>query len=291
MNGLISWFSSLSSVIPRINLRNIIEIIIIAFVIYEILTWIKETRAWTLLRGIIIILFFTMFCAVLRFDTILWLIGKLATIAVTALIVIFQPELRRALEQLGNSRFFKGIGVGSLETINHGSAFDNKTIEEITRASFEMGKVKTGALMVIERNESLDDYEKTGIIINGLVSSQLLINIFEHNTPLHDGAVIIRGNRVTAATCYLPLSDNSTINKALGTRHRAAIGVSEVTDSITIVVSEETGSVSVAEDGILIHMTDENELKETLNKMKESTDEQPLFKLLKGRSNNEKQAD
>ena len=151
--------------------------------------------------------------------------------------------------------------------------------------------MKTGALMVIERNTSLKEIERTGIEINGLVTSQLLINIFEHNTPLHDGAVVIRGNRVAAATCYLPLSDNMTISKDLGTRHRAAVGVSEVTDSLTIVVSEETGRVSVAEGGGLTRIADAESLRKVLAQVEKPAEESGRFKLWKGRLKNERKAD
>ena len=160
------------------------------------------------------------------------------------------------------------------------------------KATFEMAKVKTGALMVIEKNDSLKEIERTGIEINGLVSSQLLINIFEHNTPLHDGAVVIRGGRVTAATCYLPLSDNMTISKDLGTRHRAAVGISEVTDSLTIIVSEETGRVTVAEGGKLTRISDGEGLRQMLSDDKEEgAASTSKFKLWKGRLKNERHTD
>ena len=208
--------------------------------------------------------------------------------AVTALLVIFQPELRKALEQLGSRNILSNIL--SFDDGKDSQAFSDKTINELVRATFEMAKVKTGALMVIERGSSLKEIERTGIEINGLVTSQLLINIFEHNTPLHDGAVVIRGNRITAATCYLPLSDNMTISKDLGTRHRAAVGVSEVTDSVTIVVSEETGRVSVAEEGTLTKIADAEGLKKILATVKEETVSLNRFKIWKGRLKNGKKA-
>lgn len=243
--GLLSWFSFL----PRITLTNVFEIFIIAFLVYEILYWIMNTRAWTLLKGLLVIGLFALMAALLHLNTILWILEKTTTIAVTALVIIFQPELRKALEQLGSQNLISGIL--AFDDGKEEAAFTERIANEIVKATFEMAKVKTGALMVLERNMPLKEIERTGIEINGLVSSQLLINIFEHNTPLHDGAVVIRGNRVTAATCYLPLSDNMMISKDLGTRHRAAVGISEVTDSLTIVVSEETGRVSLAEHGNL----------------------------------------
>ena len=280
--------SSWLSLLPRISLGNILEIGIISFLVYEILFWIKNTRAWNLLKGLVVILIFVVFAAVLHLTTILWIMENAATIAVTALLVIFQPELRKALEQLGSHNILSNIL--SFDEGKESQNFNDKTINELVRATFEMAKVKTGALMVIERGSSLKEIERTGIEINGLVTSQLLINIFEHNTPLHDGAVVIRGNRITAATCYLPLSDNMTISKDLGTRHRAAVGVSEVTDSVTIVVSEETGRVSVAAEGYLTRISDAEGLKNVLSSIKEESVSLNRFKLWKGRLKNGKKA-
>ncbi|MDO4328004.1 MAG: diadenylate cyclase CdaA [Lachnospiraceae bacterium] len=281
--GLRSWLSF----VQRISFSNLVEIIIISILIYEILYWIKNTRAWTLLKGLIVILVFTLFAAIFELQTILWILEKTAAIAATALLVIFQPELRKALEQLGSKNIITNIL--SFDDGKDDSGFSEKTVNELTRATFEMAKVKTGALMVIERNDTLKEIERTGIEINGLVSSQLLINIFEHNTPLHDGAVVIRGNRVTAATCYLPLSDNMTISKDLGTRHRAAVGISESTDSLTIVVSEETGRVTVAEGGKLTRISDGESLKRILlNSTEISVAPANKFKLWKGRLKNER---
>jgi len=195
------------------------------------------------------------------------------------------------LEQLGSQNIITNfLPVDS--SGKEGSGFNERTVNELVRATFEMAKVKTGALMVIERGTSLKEIERTGIEINGLISSQLLINIFEHNTPLHDGAVVIRGNRVAAATCYLPLSDNMSINKALGTRHRAAVGVSESTDSLTIVVSEETGRVSVAQEGHLQTVSDAETLRTILSGIRETAEPSgSRFRLWKGRLINGKKAD
>lgn len=283
--GIQSWFSLL----PRITLTNIFEIIIIAFLVYEILFWIMNTRAWTLLRGLLVIGLFAVMAAIFKLTTILWLLEKTTTIAVTALVIIFQPELRKALEQLGSQNLFAGILAfdDGKET-----AFTERTANEIVKAVFEMAKVKTGALIVLERNVPLKEIERTGIEINGLVTSQLLINIFEHNTPLHDGAVVVRGNRVAAATCYLPLSDNMMISKELGTRHRAAVGISEVTDSLTIVVSEETGWVSLVEGGMLRRISDGESLRKALEQMeKQEETGSNRFKLWKGIKKNEGKAD
>jgi diadenylate cyclase len=178
------------------------------------------------------------------------------------MVVILQPELRKALEGIGRKNFFHGL-LNFSEATEEGR-FSDKTINEIVRACGEMAKVRTGALIVIEQSHPLTEFERTGIDVDGIVTSQLLINIFEHNTPLHDGAVIIRGDRITSATCYLPLSDNMGIGKELGTRHRAGVGVSEATDSLTIIVSEETGKISVAYEGELERAVDSDRLRERL---------------------------
>ena len=278
-----SWISF----VPKITFKNLIEIAIIAILVYEMLIWIKNTRAWTLLKGIIFILAFFLAAAILELDTILWLLEKTSYIAVTAIIVIFQPELRKALEQIGSQNVLTTLF--STDDTKKNEDFSEKTIAELVRACFEMGKVKTGALIVIERGTPLGEIERTGIEVDGIVTSQLLINIFEHNTPLHDGAVVIRGNRVTAATCYLPLSDNMEISKDLGTRHRAAVGISEVTDSITVVVSEETGRVSLVEAGSLRHIPDAETLRVSLAGMEERTDTGTnRFMIWKGKRKNER---
>ena len=274
------------SYFPHIGIVNILEILIIAYIVYEIMAWIGKTRAWTLLKGLLIIVGFTVVSYILRFDVILWIMGRIATIAVTALIIIFAPELRKALEQLGNKNI---MNLFTFDSKSSDDGMSERTVDELINAAFTMSKPKTGALIVIERNENLAYIEKTGILINGIVSSQLLINIFEHNTPLHDGAVLIRGNTVVSVTCYLPLSENMRISKDLGTRHRAAIGISEVSDSITIVVSEETGRVSVAIGGNLIKVNDKEGLKRELSVLLEDRKEDKnislLSKLLKGRGN------
>ncbi len=283
---LYSWLSFL----PKITPTNVLEIIILSFVIYEILAWIKNTRAWTLLKGIVMILAFALVAWLAKLYTILWIMEKVAYVATTALIIIFQPELRKALEQLGNRNPITDLfAFENSKTEEFG--FTERTVNELVRASVEMGKAKTGALMVIERETPLEDIERTGIQVDGLVSSQLLINIFEHNTPLHDGAVVIRGNRVAAATCYLPLSENTSISKDLGTRHRAAIGISEVTDSLTVVVSEETGRISLAENGHLTRMSDADALRKALTRDPKGEQQKKRFRIWKGRLRNERKAD
>ena len=286
MNIITSLMRDGLSYFPHIEFLNVIEILIIAYIVYEIMAWITKTRAWTLLKGLLIIVGFTIASYLLHFDVILWIMGRIATIAVTALIIIFAPELRKALEQLGNKNI---MNIFAFDSKSGDDGMSERTVDELINAAFTMSKPKTGALIVIERNENLAYIEKTGILINGIVSSQLLINIFEHKTPLHDGAVLIRGNTIVSATCYLPLSENMRISKDLGTRHRAAIGISEVSDSVTIVVSEETGRVSVAIGGNLIKVNDGEELKKELSVLLEDGKEDKkvslLSKLLKGRGN------
>ena len=272
--------------IPRITWTDIIEIVIIAFVIYNVMVWIKNTKAWVLLKGIIIVVIFALIAYILNLKTILWIAGKTISVGIIALVIIFQPELRRALEQLGRKKILFGLFRFN-DGREKGERFSSKTAEEIVRACFDMGAAYTGALIVIEQEMVLEEYEKTGITVDGLVTSQLLINIFEHNTPLHDGAVIIRGDRVVAAPCYLPLSDNNNLNKALGTRHRAGVGISEVTDSMTIIVSEETGKVSVAVGGELIHDIDADSLRNKLEYLRRRTIDVKSFKIWRGRPKHE----
>ena len=268
--------------IPRIGWTDVIEIIIIAVVLYNILVWIKNTKAWALLKGIIIVVLFALFAYILNLKTILWIAGKTISVG-----IIFQPELRRALEQLGRKKLVVGL-FNFGEGREKGERFSSKTADEIVRAAYEMGAVRTGALIVIEQDMVLEEYVRTGIEVDGVVTSQLLINIFEHNTPLHDGAVIVRGNRLVAATCYLPLSDNSNLSKELGTRHRAGVGISEGTDSFTIIVSEETGAVSVAVGGSIIRDIDRDSLRNKLEYLRKKTVDVKSFKIWRGRLKNER---
>lgn len=256
----------------KMGLVDLIEILIISVLFYHVLIWIKTTRAWNLFKGLVVILAFVTVAAIFQMDTILWIAERTFNVGLVALVVIFQPELRHALENLGGRTFFGGIiNIGKNEV----EKFSDKTIDELVRASFAMGKVKTGALIVIEDEIKLDEYIRTGIDVDGLLTSQLLINIFEKNTPLHDGAVIVRGNRVVSATCYLPLSESLSLSKDLGTRHRAAVGVSEASDSLTIIVSEETGKVSIALHGEIMHDVDADYLRKQLcyvqNRHREAT--------------------
>ncbi|MCM1144248.1 MAG: diadenylate cyclase CdaA [Blautia sp.] len=271
---------------PTIHWTDVAEIIIIAFLVYHILLWIKNTRAWALLKGVFVIGIFLAIALVFRMNTILWIVTNLFSVAATAIVVVLQPELRNALEELGRKNLFSSILTFSSSKPDN-LRFSDKTINEIAKASVEMGKVKTGALIVVQNEQPLGEYERTGIAVDGIVTSQLLINIFEHNTPLHDGAVIVKGDRITAATCYLPLSDNMELSKELGTRHRAGVGISEVTDSMTVIVSEETGKISVAYLGGLERGIDGDRLKERLRTIQNKPVEEKKRKLWKGRSKNE----
>ncbi|MBE5965258.1 MAG: diadenylate cyclase CdaA [Lachnospiraceae bacterium] len=274
---------------PSVTVIDIIEIAIIAFVIYHVMVWIKKTKAWVLLKGITVLVAFSLVAVLLNLKTILWIASKTISVGVIALVVIFQPELRKALEQLGRRRLISSI-LPFDDNKDKGERFSNRTINELIKATYELARTKTGALIVIEQDIELTDYEKTGIEIDALLTSQLLINIFEHNTPLHDGAVLVRGNRVVAATCYLPLSDNMGLSKDLGTRHRAGVGVSEVTDTMTIIVSEETGKVSLAIGGELIRNVEGEYLRNKLTYIQKKTIDVKSFKLWKGRLKNERKA-
>ena len=275
---------------PAIRWTDVVEVLVIAVLVYYILVWIKNTRAWSLLNGVVVILLFFVFAAIFNMTTILWIAENVFTIAVTAIVVILQPELRRALETLGRKNILASILPFETNKTQEGK-ISSKTITEITKACVEMSRVRTGALIVIENAQGLDDYSSTGIDVDGIVTSQLLINIVEHNTPLHDGAVIIRENRVLAATCYLPLSDSMNLGKELGTRHRAGVGISEVTDSMTIIVSEETGKISVAFEGKLERNVSPERLKERISTMNnKNVIEGKNIKIWKGRVGNGKKA-
>ena len=263
-DGVDSWTGDYFGLyIPDITWIDVLEVIILAFFIYRLLAWCKNSRAWTLLKGVLVIVVFFVIAALLQMSTILWLGEKLLSVALVAVVVLFQPELRKALDGLGSrslSNVFRNMGLGKTGE----KRFSDRTLNDMVKACYEMGAVKTGALIVIENKVNLSEYERTGIKLDSLLSRQLLINIFEKNTPLHDGAVVVRGDRIVAATCYLPISDSRAISKDLGTRHRAALGVSEATDATTIIVSEETGKVSVCNEGRLIHDISDEDLTNLL---------------------------
>lgn len=245
LNQLLNGYNLSKLSIPNIRITDIIDIIFVAILIYIVIAWIKETRAWSLFKGIIVIIIISLLSYKFNFYTISWIIEKTLSVGIIAIIVLFQPEFRKGLEKIGKGNIVFNIFDSDNEEKNN-----IKTLEEIITACFKMSKVKTGALILIEQNVAVGDLEETGIPIDAIVSSQLLINIFENKTPLHDGAVLIRNNRVAAATCILPLTQTE-IGLDLGTRHRAAVGASEVSDAYVIIVSEETGNVSIANQGKL----------------------------------------
>lgn len=280
LNQYIAWDAL------NITKTDVAEIIILSFIIYQIMIWIKSTRAWTLLKGFAVVLALLAVAQLFHMNTILWIAENFFSLGITAVIIVFQPELRRALEQLGEKNILTSI-VGFDNVKKEDENLSDRTVSELVRACFEMGKVRTGALIVIEQAVSLLDYDRTGISIDAVVSNQLILNIFEKNTPLHDGAVILSGNRIRSATCYLPLSDNMNLSKALGTRHRAAVGISEVSDSLTLVVSEETGSVSVAKNGRILRNLNQEQLREQLETLQARTEDGRKIKLWKGRSKHE----
>ena len=245
-----SFFESFMSkiYIPSISVIDIIEIAIISFLTFRIILWLRSTKAWSMLKGVAVIIIFIFIAYILNMRTILWIVKRLVDVGLIAFVILLQPEIRRALEKLG-VRFFK---TGGLFKNNYSyQRFSQQSIFEIVNATYDMASVKTGALIVLSQEISLDEYIKTGIQIDGKISSGLLINTFEKDTPLHDGAVIIEGDRLVCATAYLPLSQNQNVSKELGTRHRAALGMAEETDAFVIVVSEETGKVAVACGGMI----------------------------------------
>jgi len=247
---------------PLEALRSLVDISIVSYLTFKIIQLVKETRAWQLVKGIVVILITTLISQALELRTLYYILSKTIELAGFALIVVFQPELRRGLEQIGRSNFkdfFK---------------FDEKddainttyTIEEIVKATTELSRTMTGALIVVERETKLGEIINTGTRLDSNVSAELIINIFTPNTPLHDGALILRDNKLKSAACFLPLTDNPNLSKELGTRHRAALGITEVSDCIAVVVSEETGKISYALNGGLTRNLTPDILRKALNK-------------------------
>lgn len=264
---------------PSIGITDLLDILIVAYIIYKIIFWIKETRAWVLFKGILVIFALAAVAVLLKLNTIVWILSNTLSVGIIAAIVVFQPELRKALEQLGKGKIFTYFTRAAEQNVDK---VNTRTTDEIVKAAAKMGAVKTGALILIEQEVPLGDLERTGIPIDAIISSQLLINIFEHNTPLHDGAVIIRHNRVAAATCFLPLTDSEDISMELGTRHRAAIGASEVSDAYVIVVSEETGAISMARGGVLYRDLTQEQLRGMLSQQQNGANKKK-FSIRKGR--------
>jgi diadenylate cyclase len=241
------------------SLASIVDIALVWYVIYKLINLIRGTKAVQLLKGIVVILLVRVVSEFFGLRALSWIMQQTINWGFLAVIIIFQPELRRALEQLGRGRFFS-------RSSNSDDDDQQKTVDAILKAAEYMAKRRIGALISIERETGMSDYIETGIRLDSNISSELLINIFIPNTPLHDGAVIIQKNTVSAAACYLPLSESPFISKELGTRHRAALGISEVTDSVTVIVSEETGAISLTKNGELHRDIKAEELKEVLSK-------------------------
>jgi diadenylate cyclase len=255
------WLPSLDylKAILKFNLSSVIDILIVAFLMYRLMLLIKGTRAVQLIKGLAVLLVITAFASLFNLYTINWLLGKAMTALVVALPVVFQPELRRALEKLGRGRFLNH------PTLTPSGDIDQaKVVNEITRAVTLLSKNKIGGLIVLERETGLEDHIDTGVKVDGLVTAEFLVNIFVPKTPLHDGAVIIRGDRVAAAACFLPLSESPHLPSDLGTRHRAGIGITEHSDAVAVIISEETGYISLAVEGVINRHLDEIELSKRL---------------------------
>jgi len=238
-------------------MANIVDILLVWFVIYKAMGYIRGTKAVQLLKGIFVILIIKFISDVFGLNTLGWVMEQAITWGFLAIIIIFQPEFRRALEQLGRGRLFSRSAFNEEEN-------EGKMVEAIIKATDYMAKRRIGALISIEKETGMGDYIETGIQLDSKISSELLINIFIPNTPLHDGAVVIQKGHVAAAACYLPLSESPFISKELGTRHRAALGISEVTDSVTVIVSEETGNISLTKNAELYRDISLEQLTELL---------------------------
>ncbi|GAX08918.1 membrane protein [Secundilactobacillus silagincola] len=258
-----------SSFLTWHNIVNLLDILVVWFVFYELIMLLRGTKAVQLLRGIIVIVLVKIIAVYVGFGTVSWLMDQVINWGVIAMIIIFQPEIRRGLENLGRgSVFVRNRQVNEAE---------KQMIAALDKAIQYMSKRRIGALMTIQMDTGLEDYIETGIELDAKITGELLINIFIPNTPLHDGAVIIRNNKVAVAAAYLPLSDSNLIPKELGTRHRAAVGISEVTDALTIVISEETGEVSITKNNELLRNMDQNDYLKFLNNelIKDQEPEQP----------------
>lgn len=267
--------------IPSIKPLDIFEIFLIIVLIYQIQKSLKNTRAWVIAKGIFILAIIYLCSSILGLSVIETLFQGAISLSVLAAIILFEPEIKKFLEELGTKKPKDIIHwINTKEPLDN-KRYSEKTIKEILDACNVMSEAKTGALIIMEQDSILNEYINTGIRVNADITSQLLINIFEHNTPLHDGAVIIRKNKIVSATCYLPLSDNSKINKKLGTRHRAGIGLSEITDAIVIIVSEETGQISFVKDGTLKHGVSLDTLHNLLNSYQEKKIESDKINLIK----------
>ena len=252
-----SYLDNFIAYLSLIRITDIIDIALIAFIAYKLLKLLRNTRAEQVMKGFIFVLFFASISDIFNLNTVSWLMNQFFTVSLVFIIVVFQPELRSALERIGRGRSF---------FVNDSYNKNEKSIDEIVSAMSSLSRQKIGALVVIERKVGLNDIIESGTSLRSEISSELLINIFIPNTPLHDGAVIIRNDLIEAAACYLPLTTNNTLSKELGTRHRAAIGISEKSDCLVVVVSEETGTISLVSNGNINRYFDEQSLKDRLVK-------------------------
>ncbi|WFA10311.1 diadenylate cyclase CdaA [Tissierella sp. Yu-01] len=273
---------SFIDIFTNIRVRDVLDIVIVAVVLYKIFVLLRETRAEQLAKGIVILLVLTKVSEWMQLYTINWILNGAMTVGAIALLIVFQPELRRALEYIGRSRFFSK----SLIEIR-GESLSN-VVDELVEAVASLSRQKIGALIVMEKQTGLNEVVETGTKIEGKVSSDLLINIFIPNTPLHDGAVIIKDDKIKAAACFLPLTDNNSLSKELGTRHRAALGISERSDCLAIIVSEETGAISIAENGTISRYLDTKTLRQILLDMYRPKSSNQAF-LFKWRQDDEKE--
>jgi diadenylate cyclase len=267
------FLNEIFNIITKISISDILDIIIVAYIFYKIFMFIKDTRAEQVFKGIILFMVIVQVSGILKLHTLNWLLNNTLEIGIIAA-VIFQPELRAGLERIGRTRLsFFGKNINSSEEIL------NRTIEEIVESLYSLSRQKIGALIVMERDTKINEIINTGTVIDSEISRQLLINIFIPNTPLHDGAVVIRESRIKAAACFLPLTETKDLSKDLGTRHRAGIGISEVSDCITLIVSEETGGVSIAKSGKLYRDISKERMTNILrSNLKVNTDEKSFFK-------------
>ena len=253
----LSFPTHFHGILSTISPLDIIDILIVAAIIYKVYEMLQETRAITLLKGLAVLLTVAVICSWLNLHVISWLLQKSISVMAVALPIVFQPELRRALEHLGKGKLLgKSVFLDDKEAQN--------VVDELVKTSKSLSASKTGALIVIEREMKLNDISSTGIHIDGLITSEFLLNVFIPNTPLHDGAAIVRGDRLIAAGCLLPLTENRDLSTELGTRHRAAIGLSEQCDALVLVVSEETGTISIAENGHIMRHLDSDTLEAAL---------------------------
>ncbi len=292
IDKILSRLNISNIIIPSIRITDIIDIILVAIIIYTVIHWVKETRAWTLFKGLLVIVIISLLSYYLHFYTLTWIIERTLSVGIIAVIIIFQPELRKALEQIGTGSINKVTGIFQPNMEN--GKISSESAEEILNACMQMSKSRTGAFIIIENDVPLGDIlNKSGVQIDAAISSQLLVNIFVDKTPLHDGAVIIKDNRIASAACILPVTEKE-IGLEFGTRHRAAVGASEISDAFIIVVSEETGCISLAAEGSLKKNITEGQLKKALKNVVNATPQRSIKspininKIWKGMTKNEK---